>query len=198
MPKKKLSRNQKRKQKQKKRAQRKAQRKQRRLTASSKPAKLGAKVVELDEEMLAQASASFDLQEERIKQVFNAAEIPEVNDSTLKIWLDYLEQNLQLPCLLEGIESIGYFGWEERFQFGYGSEVEHKRLRRKYGSLQDTFELKVFNGKIEPDWDILVTVRRIGDNKRFTIPLSELEAVDKQSANATLLNDYTVWFVNWH
>jgi hypothetical protein len=42
-----------------------------------------------------------------------------------------------------------------------------------------------------------VEARRTSDGEWFTIPLSELEAVDETSENYILLNDYTVWIVNW-
>ncbi len=140
---------------------------------------------------------SFDEQERRINHVLDTAEIPPVDAVTLSTYLNYLEAHLQLPCLVRGIESIGYFGWEERFQFGYGSKAEYERLRREFGSLKDEFELKALEGELEPGWDMMVNVRRTSDGKHFTIPLSELEAVDENSDNAVMLNDYTVWIVNW-
>ena len=91
---------------------------------------------------------------------------------------------------------MGYFGWEERFEFGYGSKAEYKRLRQEQGSYHDKYELRAFDAWVE-DWDILVNVYRIPHHKNFTIPLSELQAVGKASRNFQLLNDYTVWFVNW-
>ena len=93
---------------------------------------------------------------------------------------------------------MGYFGWEERYSFGYGSKAEYQRLRKERASFQDQYELEKFDATLDVDWDILVNVRRTYDNKRFTIPLSELQAVDETSQDYQLLNDYTVWFVNWH
>ncbi|MEW5956531.1 MAG: calcium-binding protein [Chloroflexota bacterium] len=144
-----------------------------------------------------QMSEAEDPQFARIMQILGTQEIPKIDADTLQTYLNYLKAHLQLPCLLKGIESIGYFGWEERFEFGYGSKAEYESLRREYGSLKDEFELQTFEGEIEPGWDILVNVRRTSDGKRFTIPLSELEAVDETSENSQLLNDYTVWIVNW-
>ncbi len=91
-----------------------------------------------------------DPQFARILQILGAQKIPHVNAVTLSTYLNYLKAHLQLPCLVSGIESIGYFGWEERFQFGYGSEAEYKKLRQEYGSLKDEFELKALEGKIQP------------------------------------------------
>ena len=63
-----------------------------------------------------------DPQFERIKAVFNTQEIPCVTGETLHRYFEYLKENLTCPCMLTGIESIGYFSWEERFSFGHGSK----------------------------------------------------------------------------
>jgi hypothetical protein len=139
---------------------------------------------------------SVNSQFERIKEVFNRDEIPSVSRSTIKTYHKYLKQNLTCPCLLTGIESLGFFGWEERFSFGQGSREEYELLKQKNGSFRDTYELREFEA-IANDWDILITVYRIPHLKKFTIPLSELQAADKESQNYQLLNDYTVWRVNW-
>ena len=139
-----------------------------------------------------------DEQSERIKAVFNVSEIPDVTGSTLRQYFEHLKANLTCPCMLTGIESIGYFNWEERFEFGYGSKDEYQRLRRQRGSYKDQYELRTLEDATEDEhWDVLVKVERIPNRKRFTIPLSELEAVDEDSDEYQLLNDYSVWFVNW-
>lgn len=144
--------------------------------------------------------SELDEQFERIKAVFGTPETPSVTDETLHRYFEYLKENLDCPCLLTGIESIGYFGWEERFDFGFGTRQEYSRLRRQRGSYKDKYELRTLDdAAVEKDCDILlVKVERIPGRKRFTIPLSELEAAEGESpANDQLLNDYTVWYVNW-
>jgi len=140
----------------------------------------------------------YDQQLARIKQVFDAEEVPRVTDSTLHIYFDYLKEDLRCPCILTEIESMGYFKWEERFLFGYGSKQEYEQLRRQKGSSREKYELKTFDPVVEDEWDILVKGQRIPHRKRFTIPLSGLQAVDETSPNYRLPNDYTVWSVNWH
>ena len=115
----------------------------------------------------------------------------------MQIHFKYLQENLGIPCTLTGIESIKFFGWEERFQMGYGSEEEYKRRRRQEGSYKDKYELSEFEAVVDEEWDILVNVKCIPYRKRFTIPLSQLQAVDRMPKNYQLLNDYTVWYVNW-
>jgi hypothetical protein len=196
MAKQKLSRDQKRKQK-----KRKQQRKQKSSGYSSKWSNLKVKMLKPGDEELERAIAAtnFDAQEARLLQVFNEEEIPGVNAATLQTYFDYIKERIEVPCLLTGIESMGYFGWEERFEFGYGRKAEYEQLRKERGSYHDQYELEEFEAVIEDDWDsdIMVKVKRTTDGKRFTIPLSELEAVDQASANYVLLNDYTVWMVNW-
>ncbi len=79
-------------------------------------------------------------QMERISQVFGTDEIPRVEGKTLHIYFEYLKERLACPCMLTGIESIRFFGWEERFEFGYGSQTEYKRLRREEGSYKDKYD----------------------------------------------------------
>lgn len=144
--------------------------------------------------------SDYDEQSERIQSVFNLEEIPEVSEKYLEHYLKWLKGKLTLPCLLTGIESMGYFSWEERYDFGYGNKKEYERLKKQRGSYKDSYELKTLdNAKIggDWDWDILASVVRVSDQKQFTIPLSELQAVDESSENYQLLNDYTVWYVNW-
>ena len=101
--------------------------------------------------------------------------------------------------MLTGIESMGYFSWEERFIFGYGNKEEYQRLKRERGSYKDTYELGTLNDATvnKEEGGIVVNVQRIPYRKRFTIPLFELQAVDKELYNYQLLNDYTVWIVNY-
>ena len=90
-----------------------------------------------------------------------------------------------------------YFGWEARFEFGQGSEDEYQELRRQRGSYKEKYELHTLDdAEVDEGWDIVVNVHRVPYRKRFVIPLSQLQAVDRRSRNYQLLNDYTVWFVN--
>jgi hypothetical protein len=42
-----------------------------------------------------------------------------------------------------------------------------------------------------------VNVKRISDKKKFALPLAELKAVDKDSNNFQLLEDFSMWFWNY-
>ena len=143
--------------------------------------------------------SDYEEQSARIKSVFKVVnEIPDVNEKYASHYLEWLKQNLTLPCILTGIESMGYFGWEEKYEFGYGTKKQYEQYRKKYGSWREKYELKTLErAKVGGDRDILSSVVRLADKKRFVIPLSELQAVDESSEQYQILNDYTVWHVNY-
>jgi hypothetical protein len=121
-------------------------------------------------------------------------EIPEVNKKTLKIYRDYLKQQLEFPCTITGIED---FQWEERYVIGGGSKKEHDELRKTHPSYLDTYELLDFTNEIGDFYGLKVSVKRVSDNMNFILPLADLESTDESSNNYRLINDYSVWFVNW-
>ena len=43
-----------------------------------------------------------------------------------------------------------------------------------------------------------MAVSRISDNKKFDIPLADLEACDENSNEHVLIEDYSMWFVNYN
>lgn len=201
MPKQKPSRDQKRKLKKRKQKQRKKQQQSAQATQNTqRPVRMRLRDMVEVTTSPEPPGYDFDQQEERLRQIFGTEEVPSVEADTLRTYFNYLKDNLEVPCLLTGIESMGYFGWEERFDFGYGSQAEYERLRKERGSYHDSYDLEQFEAVIdEVGWnvDIIVNVKRTTDGNRFTIPLSELEAVDQASDSYVLLNDYTVWMVNW-
>jgi hypothetical protein len=135
-----------------------------------------------------------DQQDQRIATIFGTEDVPDVSTATLERYRDYLQQQLELPCQLTGIES---FDWEEYYTFGPGSAKEYERLRKTRPSCMDTYELLSFEDDVDPDSGLLVNVRRVSDAKQFLLPLADLEATKKKTKNYQLLDDYAVWFVNW-
>jgi hypothetical protein len=139
--------------------------------------------------------SDFDEQEKRIAQIVSDGDISEMKKTPERIlkYLNYLILNLEPPRLVTGRE---FFAWEEKFEFGYGSQKEYKKLKKTNPSHSDIFMLKGFD-KDEIDYKILAKVRRESDKKRFIISLNWLEAVDEESKNYQLLDDYSFWFVNY-
>jgi hypothetical protein len=137
--------------------------------------------------------SDWDEQEKRIIGVLGKGNT-RVTQKTLQTYLTYLRQNLEMPCYLTGIED---FPWEERYVFGYGDEKEYEKLKKTNASYTDTFKLLSLDEDVSEWKGILVHVERAADKKKFTLPLADLEATDRKSRNYELLDDYSVWFVNY-
>ncbi|MBW4495282.1 MAG: hypothetical protein KME26_19780 [Oscillatoria princeps RMCB-10] len=150
---------------------------------------------ELSEEMMDEGEAERDEQfENRIKAILGPKQL-EVSETTLKTYLEFLKKKLKMPCPVKASQE---FEWEEDYLYGPGSKKEYEKLKKTRPSHTDTFTIMRFEDKIECQEDgIMVEVQRLTDKKNFTLNLSELEAVDEESASAELLNDYAVWFVNY-
>ena len=95
---------------------------------------------------------------------------------------------------MTGIED---FRWEEYYIIGPGSEKEHEKLRKTKPSYLDTFKLIKFEDEIDESVGLLVKVRRTSDKKQFVLPLADLKATNENHPDYQLLDDYSVWFVNW-
>ena len=135
-----------------------------------------------------------DEQDKRIAEILGSEEPLKVDDKTLAKFLLYLKENLGLPCHLTGIED---FEWEKYYVVGPGSKKEYERLRKKRPSYQDTFELIGLHDQVDEDYGIYVKVTRVSDKKKFDLPLADLKATDRKSKNYRLLDDFSVWFVNY-
>ncbi len=139
-----------------------------------------------------------DAQDARIEEIVGDDEEATFDDC-IDTFYDHLESSLQLPCDVTGIED---FRWEGFYVIGPGDPKEHERLRKNQPSYEDTFELLAIENDVVSEWmmfhgeDVAGHVRRKSDGKEFYLGLAEIEAVDKQSRNYQLLDDYAVWFVN--
>ena len=122
----------------------------------------------------------------------------DVNPTNLRKYLAYIKENIEMPCILTGIESMGTFGWEERFDFGYGEKEEREELRKTRPSYKDSYELVSFLEKDIADYNaIKIKAKRISDKKTFIIGLDELKPLDKTTENYAILDAYVKWYVNY-
>ena len=135
-----------------------------------------------------------DDQDERIASIFYTDEVSEVTDDALKTYLQYIKDNLDDACEITGIED---FEWEEDYFLGPESKKEHEKLRKTRPSFMDRYKIIAFDNEPDEDYGILVNLRRISDGKKFTLPLADLKATDKKNPSYQMLDDYSVWFVNW-
>jgi hypothetical protein len=137
-------------------------------------------------------------QDDRILAILGVEEEEdaEVNYENLEKFLAYLRKETTLPVLVTGIEDMGCFAWEEYYTFGPGSKAEYDKIRKTQPSFRDQYEFLDFVDFIGEE-GLYANLRRISDGKEFTLPLADLETVDKRTKNGQLLNDYVVWQVNY-
>jgi hypothetical protein len=131
-------------------------------------------------------------QENRIEKILGEDNL-EVSDESLGMYRSYLRENIKLPCDLTGIED---FRWEEYYILGPGDKKEYEELKKTQPSYQDVFTFISFDDQID-DEGLMAKVTRISDRKQFILPLADLKATDKKSPNYRLINDYSVWFINY-
>ena len=144
--------------------------------------------IELDEESL----KKLEEQDNRIQKILNTENI-DVNRKNLITYLKYLQNNVENPC---EVSSIDQFRWEEYYLYSSGSLKEYEKLKKIRPNHTDNFNILNFQNEIDKS-GIIVEVQRLSDHKKFSIPLAELEANDKESNNYQILDDYSVWFYNY-
>ena len=143
------------------------------------------------------ANLEREQQDRRIADIFGTQKVPKVTEETLAIYLHYLNQHLEVPCQLTGIESLGCFAWEASYIFGRRRPKEYAQRKKQQPSYTDTYAFLSFAEEYDPYDGLAVKVKRGSDSKRFVLPFAHLKALEKPSNNDQLLDDYVVWFVNW-
>ncbi len=128
--------------------------------------------------------------------VWGDVEPPEATLEMIMCYYNFLVLKLPVGLRLTGREDMGYFGWEENFLCGAEDATEYNRLKKDRASCQDKFlflKLNEYDEKV----GVFAEVKRIGDNKFFTIPLMDLAASTQKSKQYQLIEDYALWFVNF-
>jgi len=147
----------------------------------------------LKKQMEINAKFSLDEEEKRIFDVLKSDDIS-VNEENLARYFIFLKANLKKPCILTGMED---FDWEEPYILGGWSKKEYEKLKKTNPSYTDKFEFI----KLEEEYDdwkgIYANVKRISDEKVFTIPLWDLKEVDKKDQNFQIMSDYSFWMTNY-
>lgn len=139
-------------------------------------------------------SQRFKNHEKRIEQIFNKFDDLSRRLETLVYYKSYLEANLKFPLRITGIED---FDWEEFYIFGPGNKREYEMLKKTQPSYTDIFSMSRIDSYYDEDYGLFAKVTRLTDKKRFQLPLAEMKAVEKKSPEYQLLEDYSVWFVNY-
>jgi hypothetical protein len=133
-----------------------------------------------------------NIQEQRIEAILGRDSLA-VTLKSLTLYRDHLRKNLDTPCIMTGVEG---FPWRGKPVFDHDDTTGYEALKNKQPSCTDIYELKRFEDLIDEVHGILVKVKRVDDNQRFILDLASLKGVDETSKNYTLLDDYSVWFVN--
>jgi len=133
-----------------------------------------------------------DEQEKRIEEILG--EECEKNDNNFLKYYNYLKENISMPCILTGIED---FPWEEKYILDGWDQEEYEELKKNYPSYTDEFELLVLSEPLSGGNDIFIKAKRLSDKKIFELELSWLECTDSESKNFQLLDDFSVWQVNY-
>ena len=145
--------------------------------------------------------SNFEKQQQRIREIVGfdeEGEVLSVNAQTLATYRNYLEKHLKSPCYVTGIEDLGCFAWEQYYTIGSAAKKKYKQLKETNPSYRDTYELLGFEDQAKNEfYDLLVHVKRISDQMHFCLPLSDLKAANEDTKHYQLLDDYSVWFVNW-
>jgi len=133
------------------------------------------------------------IREQRIAEIVGADNLT-VTLKSLTLYRDHLRRNLDTPCTMTWLEG---FPMKENPVFGYDDETEYEPPKEKQPSHKDIYELKRFEELIDEVHGILVKVKRIHDNQRFILDLASLKGLEETSKNYKLLDDYSVWFINY-
>lgn len=113
---------------------------------------------------------------------------------TLEYYKEYLERELRLPVEVCGRED---FSWEEFYLLGPGDKREYEELKRTKASYTDILRMTRLSEHMEVHYGLFAHFTRISDRKRFELPLEDFRAVNKKTPEAQLLEDYSIWFVNY-
>jgi hypothetical protein len=134
-------------------------------------------------------------EEARIASALGTDEVPEVDEEALRKYRKYLLAHLDKSTVLTGRED---FPWEEEYVFGHANEAEYERLKKTSPSYTDEFQLlDILKEELEES-DLIASIKRLSDQKTFTIGLSWLTAKNKKSRDFLLLDDFATWVANWY
>jgi len=114
----------------------------------------------------------------------------------LDTYCKFLEDNFKGNCVLTGYQTMGYFGWEERYIF-IRKDKDYENIKKQTGSVTDHYKFIEIEPHDETGVGILTHVERTSDGKRFAIPLHDLSFVDSSNLYNDILEDYTSWMTNY-
>jgi hypothetical protein len=135
-----------------------------------------------------------DYSELRISQALGTKKVPAVSRRHLLRYKKYLLDCLDKNCILTGRED---FLWEEKYVIGPGNKAEYARLKKKWPSYTDEYQMLDIIADKTMENDLIALVKRLSDQINFNIGLSWLTAKDKHCQEFQFLDDFATWVVNW-
>lgn len=151
-----------------------------------------AKTIDEINEEIEPYEVPLDEMEEYVAEIIDDEDLS-INEDTLELYLDHLEEYVTKGYVLTGREM---FDWEEKYIMGAGSQTEYANLKKTQASYNDTFVVRDF--EIEDELlEIMANITRKTDKKKFTIPLSYLKSVEEGTEADFALDAYSSWIVNY-
>jgi hypothetical protein len=71
-------------------------------------------------------------------------------------------------------------------------------LKKTKPSYTDIFSMNSIDSHYDGVHGLFARVTRLSDKKRFQLPLADMKALEKKSPEYQLIEDYSVWFINYH
>jgi hypothetical protein len=130
----------------------------------------------------------------RIAVAFGAGEVPEVTETNLLKYREYLLQHLDRKTVLTGRED---FPWEEFYVLGPGDKEKYENLKKTRPSYTDEYRLIDISASVTDEDDLLAKVKRLSDGRSFEMGLSWLTTKVEKGPDYQLLDDFATWQVNW-
>jgi hypothetical protein len=135
-----------------------------------------------------------DKNERRIAEALETDQVPEVDEKNLLKYRNYLLARLDKNGVLTGRED---FPWEEKYSWGAGDQAEYKQMRKENPSYRDEYKLIDILQEETEENDLIASVERLSDGRRFEVGLSWLTTKKNKGRDFQLLDDFATWVVNW-
>jgi len=107
--------------------------------------------------------------QQRLSRIFGTQQLPEVNEETLSTYREHLQRSLEHPCFLF--------------------------LAHEDGASFEALQLQGLAEEFDQDLGLLALVKRLSDQKEFSVPLAQMECPYDDRTNHRLVDDYCQWFV---
>ena len=81
---------------------------------------------------------------------------------------------------------------------GPGDKREYEMLKKTQPSYTDVFKIIKISSHVDINYGLFATRQKLSDVKRFELPLMDLRTIDLESEDYQLIENYSIWFINYH